>query len=199
MSLRRAPGPMLYQPLLQDDWASNVVLHVRTSDNPWLVRDRVRAAIRAIDPRIPVYDETTLEERRSRALTEDRMMAALSGALGLIALLLTAVGVYGVIAYSVGRRTAEIGIRMALGASASSVRWMVVRETLALVGIGGAIGVPLALAAATLLRSTLFGVLPRDPVTLAVSVLVLIGTGALAGYLPARRAARLDPASALRQ
>jgi ABC-type antimicrobial peptide transport system permease subunit len=199
MSLRRAPGPMLYQPLLQDDWASNVVLHVRTSDNPWYVRDRVRAAIRSIDPRLPVYDETTLEERRSLALSQDRMMAALSGALGLIALVLTAVGVYGVMAYSVGRRTAEIGIRMALGASAGSVRWMVVRETLTLVGIGGALGVPLALAGATLLRSMLFGVVTRDPLTLAVSVLVLIGTGALAGYLPARRAAKLDPATALRQ
>jgi predicted permease len=199
MSLRRAPGPMLYQPLLQDDWASNVVLHVRTSDNPWLVRDRVRAAVRSINPRLPVYDETTLDERRSLALSQDRMMAALSGALGLIALLLTAVGIYGVIAYSVGRRTAEIGIRMALGASAGSVRWMVVRETLALVGIGVAIGVPLALAGATLLRSILFGITPRDPLTLAVSLVVLIGAGALAGYLPARRAARLDPAAALRQ
>ena len=131
-----------------------------------------------------MYDDTTLEERRSLALSQDRMMAALSGALGLIALLLTAVGIYGVIAYSVGRRTAEIGIRMALGATAGSVRWMVVRETLALVGIGGAIGVPLALAGATLLRSTLFGVVPQDPLTLAFSVVVLIGAGALAGYLP---------------
>ena len=100
---------------------------------------RLSAAIRSIDARLPVYDEATLEERRSLALSQDRMMAALSGALGLIALVLTAVGVYGVIAYSVGRRTAEIGIRMALGATAASVRWLVVRDTLALVGIGGAI------------------------------------------------------------
>ena len=199
MSLRRTPGPMLYQPLLQDDWASNVVLHVRTSDNPWLVRDRIRAAIRSIDARLPVYDEATLEERRSLALSQDRMMAALSGALGLIALVLTAVGVYGVIAYSVGRRTAEIGIRMALGATAASVRWLVVRDTLALVGIGGAIGVPLAIVGATLLRSMLFGVGPQDPLTLAVSAVVLIGVGVLAGYLPARRAAQLDPSAALRQ
>jgi ABC-type antimicrobial peptide transport system permease subunit len=116
-----------------------------------------------------------------------------------MALLLTAVGVYGMIAYSVGRRTAEIGIRMALRASTGSVRWMVVRETLTLVGIGAVVGVPLALASATLLRSMLFGVVARDPLTLAVSVFVLLGTGALAGYVPARRAARLNPASALRQ
>jgi predicted permease len=199
MSLRRDPEPMLYQPLLQDEWASSVVLHVRTSDNPWLARDRVRAAIRAVDPRLPVFDETTLEERRSMALAQDRMLAALSSALGLLALVLTAIGVYGVIAFSVGRRTAEVGIRMALGANAGSVRWMVVRETLALVGIGGAIGVPIALAGAMLLRSTLFGVMAWDPLTLTVSVLVLIGIGALAGDLPARRAARLDPAAALRQ
>ena len=199
MSLRRTPGPMLYQPLLQDDWASNVVLHVRTSANPWLVRDRIRAAIRSIDARLPVYDEATLEERRSLALSQDRMMAVLSGALGLIAVVLTAVGVYGVIAYSVGRRTAEIGIRMALGATAASVRWLVVRDTLALVGIGGAIGAPLALAGATLLRSMLFGVVPQDLLTLAVSAVVLLGAGLLGGYLPARRAAQLDPVAALRQ
>ena len=199
ISLRRMPGPMFYQPLLQDDWASNVVLHVRTADDPWLVRDRVRAAIRAVDPRLPVYDETTLEQRRSVALSQDRMMAALSGALGLIALVLTAVGVYGVIAFSVGRRMKEFGIRMALGASVGSLRWMVVREALALVGIGAAVGVPLALASATLLRSMLFGVVAADPLTLAGTVVVLTGSSVLAGYFPARRAARLEPASALRQ
>ena len=199
MSLRRAPFPMLYQPLMQDEWASNVVLHVRTAGDPRLVRDHVRAAIRSINPQLPVYDETTLADRRSLALSQDRMMAALSAALGLMALLLTAVGIYSVIAYSVGRRTAEIGIRMALGATAASVRWMVVRETLVLVTIGGAIGIPLSLTGARVLKSMLFGVAPEDPLTLAATLAVLIGAGLLAGYLPARRAARLDPASALRQ
>jgi ABC-type antimicrobial peptide transport system permease subunit len=159
----------------------------------------VRAEIRALNPRLPVYDVTTLSDRRSLALRRDRMMAALSGGLGAVALLLTAVGVYGVIAYSVGRRTAEIGIRMALGATGSSVRWLIVRETLRLLGGGGAIGIPLSLAGARVLKSTLFGVAPQDPVTLAASVSVLILAGCVAGYLPARRAARLEPAIALRR
>ncbi len=199
MSLRRAPHAMLYQPLLQDEWASNVVLHVRTAGNPWLVQDRVRAAIRSINQQLPVYDLTTLAERRSLALSQDRMMAALSAALGLMALLLTAVGIYSVIACSVGGRTAEIGIRMALGATAAGVRWLVVRETLVLVVIGGAIGIPLSLTGGRVLKSMLFGIAPQDPLTLAVTLAILISAGLLAGYLPARRAARLDPASALRQ
>lgn len=126
-------------------------------------------------------------------------MAALSAALGLMALLLTAVGIYSVIAYSVGGRTAEIGIRMALGATAAGVRWLVVRETLVLVVIGGAIGIPLSLTGGRVLKSMLFGIAPQDPLTLAVTLAILISAGLLAGYLPARRAARLDPASALRQ
>jgi ABC-type antimicrobial peptide transport system permease subunit len=189
---------MLYQPLLQDDWASNVVLHVRTRDDPWTVRDRVRAAVRRLNPRLPVYDVSTLSERRALALGQDRMMAVLSGTLGALALLLTIVGIYGVIAYSVARRRVEIGIRMALGATDRAVRALVLGETLRLVALGGAIGVPLSLAAATLLETMLFSVAPRDPTTLAVSMLVLLLSAVLAGYLPARRAARLEPSTALR-
>ena len=196
--LRAAPRPMLYQPLMQDEWASTVVLHVRTREDPRRASDSVRAAIRALNPRLPVYDVTTLEDRRSLALGRDRTMAALSSSLGGIALLLTVIGIYGVIAYSVGRRTAEIGVRMALGATASSVRWLVLRETLRLVAIGGGVGIPMSLAATSLLRSTLFGVGPQDPLTLLTSVGVLLLAACVAGYLPARRAARLEPAAALR-
>jgi predicted permease len=198
MRLRRPASPMLYQPLMQDDWASNVVLHVRTHEDARLIADRVRAAIRSLNPHLPVFDVTTLDDRRSAALGRDRMMAVLSGSLGAVALLLTVIGIYGVIAYSIGRRTAEIGIRMALGATRSAVRWLVVRETLVLTATGAAVGVPLALAATRLLKATLFGVEPQDSLTLVVAVTTLVTAGALAGWVPASRAARLEPSAALR-
>lgn len=198
LSLRKPAWPMLYQPLMQDEWASSVVLHVRTSGDPRLVAGRVRAAIHAVHPHLPIYDVSTLDERHASALTRDRMMAALSAGLGAVALLLTMTGLYGVIAYSVGRRTPEIGIRTALGATPGRVRWMVVRETLALVGVGTAIGIPLALALARVLASMLYGVVPGDPLVLTVSVALIAAAGTAAGYVPASRAARLDPSSALR-
>jgi ABC-type antimicrobial peptide transport system permease subunit len=197
--LRQPARPTLYQALMQDDWASNAVLHVRTREDPRLAGDRVRAAIRALNPHLPVYDITTLDDRRSEALGRDRMMAALSAGLGGVALLLTVIGIYGVIAYSIGRRTSEIGIRMALGATSWSVRWLVLRETLVLAAIGAMAGVPLALAVVRVLKSTLFGVEPQDPATLAYSLLVLIAAAALGGWLPAWRAARLEPSVALRR
>jgi len=199
MALRRSAQPMLYQPLLQDEWASNVVLHVRTQEDPWSVSDRVRAAIRALDPRLPVYEVTTLDERHSQALDRDRMMALLSAGLGAVALLLTIVGIYGVIAYSASRRTAEIGIRIALGATAASVRWLIVRDTALLLLAGGTIGIPVSLATSTLVRSMLYGVAPQDPITLAACVVLLAVAGCAAGYVPADRAARLEPAAALRR
>jgi predicted permease len=197
--LRAPAGPMLYQPLLQDEWASNVVLHVRTRGNPGPVADRVRAAIRGVDSRVPVYDIGTLEDRLARALADDRMMAALSSALAAVALLLTAIGIYGVIAYSVGRRTAEIGIRVALGATATRVRWLVLRETLVVVAAGAAIGLPLSLASANVLKSTLYGVSPQDPWTAAAALTTVVVAGIVAGAVPSQRAARLEPMTALRQ
>ena len=198
MRLRRPAEPMLYQPLLQDEWASNVVLHVRTRDYPWVVANGVRAAIRALDPRLPVYDVTTLSDRRDRALGQDRVMAVLSGSLGALALLLTIVGIYGVIAYGVAQRTAEIGVRMALGATGHDVRALIVKDALWLAAIGAAIGLPFSLVAGNLLSSMLFGVVPQDPLTLSTSVVILWFAAFLGGYLPARRASRLEPATALR-
>jgi putative ABC transport system permease protein len=199
MRMRREPDPMLYQPLLQDEWGSSVVLHVRARGNPRLLAGPVRDAIRATDPNVPVYGVTTLDERRALALTQDRMMALLASALGAIALLLTVVGMYGVMAYRTARRTAEIGTRLALGATAAAIKWMILREALALVTAGAAIGIPVALTLVPLLRTRLFGVGPQDPLTIGVSLAVLAAAGALAAFLPARRASRLAPIDALRQ
>ncbi|PYT78376.1 MAG: hypothetical protein DMG42_00725 [Acidobacteria bacterium] len=151
MFLKKAPGPMLYAPLLQDEHgdATNVVLHVRTRGNPKLILDRLRAEIR-------------------------------------------------VIAYAVGRRTRESGVRLALGATPRNVLQMIVRETLTLVAAGAILGLPLAFICTRVLKSTLFGVEPQDPITAAACLIVLLLAGLAAGYVPARRAAVLEPVSALR-
>jgi predicted permease len=198
MFLRKAAAPMLYQPLLQDTYASSAVLHVRTREDARRLQDRIRAEIRAVDSRLPVYDLTTMDARHSLDVQRDRMMAALSGFFGVLALLLTAVGVYGVIAYAVGRRTAEIGVRMALGATSGQVRWMVLRETLTLMAAGAVIGVPVSFVCARVLKTALFGVTPQDPATAIICALMLLLAGGASGYFPARRAASLEPMSALR-
>ena len=125
-------------------------------------------------------------------------MATLSGFFGALALLLAAIGTYGVLAYAVGRRTNEIGIRMALGASGGSVLWMILRETVSLVLGGIAVGLPLTLAVTRLTGKLLFGLTPADPLTLALAMFAMAVTAAAASYLPARRAARVDPMVALR-
>jgi ABC-type antimicrobial peptide transport system permease subunit len=126
------------------------------------------------------------------------LIAQLVSFFGVLALLLACVGLYGVMGHAVSRRTNEIGIRMALGAKSQSILWMVLRETLILVVAGIAIGVPVALSAARLVSTQLYGLSAADPLTLAAAVTLLIAVAALAGYLPARRASRVDPMVALR-
>jgi predicted permease len=200
MFLKKAPGPVLYEPLLQDErgTAATVVLHVRTRGNPKLILDRVRAEIRALNPHVPIYDVTTLAARLSLALRPDRMMAILASFFGSLALLLTAMGIYGVIVYAVGRRTKEIGVRLALGATPRNVLQMIVRETLTLVAAGAILGLPLAFICTRVLKSMLFGVETQDPITAVACIGVLLIAGLVAGYLPARRASLLEPVSALR-
>lgn len=198
MFLREPVGPMLYQPLLQDTYASNVILHVRTRGDARALPDRIRSAIRAVDSKLPVYDVTTLDARHALATQRDRMMAILAAFFGVLSLLLMAIGLYGVIAYAVSQRKTEIGLRLALGATSGQVRTMVLRETLTLVGAGAAIGIPVSFVAARVLRAALFDVSPQDPVTTLGCVFVLLAAGGVAGYLPAHRAANLEPMAALR-
>jgi ABC-type antimicrobial peptide transport system permease subunit len=140
-----------------------------------------------------------LEDNLDRALLQQRFVATLGGFFGVVALLLAAVGIYGVMSQTVTRRTREIGIRMALGAEPGNVLWMMLRESLAMLGIGAAIGLPAALALTRYTESLLFGVKPQDPVTIAVAVLLLLVVTTLAGFLPAQRATRVQPMAALRQ
>jgi ABC-type antimicrobial peptide transport system permease subunit len=126
------------------------------------------------------------------------MFATLASFFAILALVLSAIGIYGILAYSVSRRTAEIGVRMALGAKKSDVLWLIMRETLVLLTIGAAVGVPAALATAHLIKSLLYGLEPSDPLTVTGAAVVLFAAGALAGFLPARRAASIEPTLALR-
>jgi len=140
----------------------------------------------------------TVRENIDRSILQERVTAMLSGFFGGLALLLGAIGLYGLMAYNVTQRTREIGIRLALGAHRAAVRWMVLRETLILALLGLLIGVPCALAASRLIASMLYGVAPHDAVTLVSVSLVLLVAAAIAGSLPARRAMRVDPMIALR-
>ena len=141
----------------------------------------------------------TLSEQVGASLTRERLLATLSGFFGALALLLATIGLYGVMSYNVTRRRNEIGIRMALGAAETRVLKMVLAEVFLLVGIGLAVGLGAALAATRLISTFVYGVTVRDPLTITLAAAVLSGIALFAGYLPARRASRLDPMQALRE
>jgi ABC-type antimicrobial peptide transport system permease subunit len=140
----------------------------------------------------------TTEEQISNNLASERLIASLSAVFGFLATLLATIGLYGVMAYTVARRTREIGIRMALGAAQGNVVWMVMKEVLSLVAVGVGVGLPAALALTRLVRSQLFGIAPNDPSTLVMAAVGLAIVASAAGYIPALRASRVDPILALR-
>jgi ABC-type antimicrobial peptide transport system permease subunit len=158
----------------------------------------VRQSINQIDARLPIFSVTTLSEQVEGTLKQDRLIAQLVSFFGGLALMLAAIGLYGVMSQGVARRTNEIGIRMALGAERSHIAWMVLRETLFLVISGLVIGVPTALLAARLISNQLFGLGASDPLTLIGAAIGLTVVAMLAGYLPARRATKVNPLVALR-
>jgi ABC-type antimicrobial peptide transport system permease subunit len=147
---------------------------------------------------VPIYNLRTLERQIDASLLNDRIIATLSTAFGLLATLLSVIGLYGVMAYTVARRTREIGVRMALGAKQADVVWLVMREVLVLVGSGIALGLVSAFAASKIVASQLYGVAATDPLTIAAAAAVLAGVAMVAGYVPARRATRVNPVLALR-
>ena len=143
-------------------------------------------------------DAAPFTDIEDRTLVTERLVAQVSTGFGALALLVACVGLYGILAYSVARRTREIGLRLALGATRAGVLWMVLRESLALVGLGFAIGIPAALAASRLIRTMLYGLTPTNPATIGAAFLILLATSTAAAYIPARRAASVDPMTALR-
>jgi predicted permease len=188
----------VYVPNAQQRFANSATVYLRIQGDPALAFNMVRGAMRSVDSAVPVYDMRTLDHVMDISLLTDRLLATLSTVFGCLATLLAALGLYGVMAFMVTRRTREIGIRMALGAEKSSVVWMVLRETLTLAGIGMAIGAAGAYAVTRLIQTQLFGVHATDLLTMAAAALGIALVTALAGYVPARRATGIDPMTALR-
>ncbi|ADV82989.1 ABC transporter permease [Terriglobus saanensis] len=173
-------------------------LLVRTTGDPAKTIADLRAAVSAVDPNLPLLRVTTMEGQISGLITHDELISTLTGVFSLLALLLAAIGLYGVMSYNVVRRTNEIGIRLALGAQTPVVRWMILREALLLLALGVCLGMPLAFAASSFVRQQLFGVGPVDRATFAVAIAVVGGMTLFAAWLPARRASKVDPMVALR-
>ena len=191
-------APVIYGPLQQSEVIINLSLLVRTKGEALGMADTMRRAIQSVDADMPVYSVASLEERIAGQAGDTRSYAVLLGLFALLALLLSAVGIYGVMAYGVARRTHEMGIRMALGAQRGDLLRLVVRRGLALTVAGIGIGLAAAFALTRLMASLLFGVTPTDVMTFAVVALLLGSVALLACYLPARRAMRVDPMVALR-
>lgn len=196
--LNEVVRPTVYVPFSQD-YRASMALHVRTTDDPAAMLAAVRREVQALDPTLPIYDIKTLEEQRSNSLFTSRMAATLLTLFGVLALLLAAIGLYGVMAYAASRRTHEIGIRIALGAQAREVRRPLMREGAAVLALGLALGLGGALAATRLVETFLYGVTPTDPIAVAGAVALLGGVALVANYLPARQASRTDPILAIRQ
>jgi predicted permease len=197
-SVDEKPRPMLYFPFWQRRSVSDMQVELHTSGDPEALIPSVRAVLHELDPNLPMQKPMTQRAQFDESFAQPRLFARLSMFFGLIAVLLVATGLYGTLAYRVSRRTSEIGVRMALGAQRSQVLWMVLRESLLISVAGVAVGVPLAIAGAQLMRSMLFGVLPGDSISYLSALVGVTLVALIASAIPARRAASVDPIVALR-
>jgi macrolide transport system ATP-binding/permease protein len=200
-SLKHAIPPVTYTSWLQTPKGRRLremVFELRTTGNPLLLANTVRQIVHQVGPEVPVANMTTQSRRMDETILQERTFAQLCACFGGLALLMACVGLYATMAYAVARRTAEIGIRMALGATRRHVVWMVLREVLALCAFGLFVGLGSAYKTTPLVKSFLFGVKPNDPLAIGASAAILVASALLAGYLPAFRASRIDPAAALR-
>ena len=195
-SVRDQAPPTMYVPYLQSR-PSSPIIAVRTTGNPSAATGSVREVVRQIDPNLPMTDVSTQLEQVERRFQQEKVFAQAYTLFGVVALLVASIGLFGLMSYSVSRRTNEIGIRMALGAQRFDVLRQVLSESMLLVAIGVVIGVAAALGAGRLVTTLLFGLAPNDVMTVAAAVAVMLVVSAFAGYLPARRASRVDPMVAL--
>src|SRR5436853_306823 len=198
-SVREKPQRRFYIPFFNpigDARSANVL--VRTSGDPATIVSAIRAAVKQMAANLPLIEVQTMNQRVSQSLATDRTITKLSGVFGPLAMILVCIGLYGIISYAVSGRTSEFGIRIALGAQRGSVLWLILRESLLLMLVGVAIGLPLIFGAGKWISSLLFGVKPADPTALALATALMLATGILACYIPARRAMRVNPIVALR-
>jgi ABC-type antimicrobial peptide transport system permease subunit len=197
--MREEPIPLVYLTMAQDDRPDNFPqFMIHASVPPSVALPAIKEAILRSGPET-IIDFRTLQSQIRDSLLRERLMATLSGFFGFLAVLLATIGLYGVISYTVARRTNEIGIRVALGAQRSHVIGMIMREAGVLLAAGVVVGAALALVAARTAGSLLYGLKPHDPATLAIAVVAIALVAAVASFLPAHRAAGLDPVTALRE
>ena len=188
----------VYLPYLQMNFVQGMTAYLRTQGDPASFFPTLRQVVSEVDSNVPLYRIRTLEQQVDKSLLTERMLAMLATVFGCLATVLAAVGLYGVMAYLVVRRTREIGIRMALGANGGNVIWLVMREVLVLAGAGVLIGLPVAWGLTRLVQTQLFGIAPTDLPTMAMAAIGIAAVALLSGYLPAQRAVGIDPMRALR-
>jgi len=196
--LREDPEPFAYYPFVQHESVMGMNFYVRTAQDPASVGSALRAVVRQADPDLPVFDMKTIDQQIDEDVFAERLVAMLSAFFGALATLLAAIGLYGVMAYTVSRRTREIGLRMALGAARREVLGMVMREVGLLALLGVAIALPTAFALNRLIQAQLYNVKGNDPAIFAIASALIVAVAAAAGLIPAIRATRIDPMTALR-
>jgi cell division protein FtsX len=199
IDLREASPPMYYRPYRQMGGTPMVRFAIRTANDPRILAGELRRVAEEIDARFVVDNVVPFREIVDRTLVIERLTAHVATAFGALALLIAAVGLYGVLAYNVAQRRREIGVRIAIGARPRMIEWMFLRESLALLVGGVLLGLPVALAITRLVASMLFGLGPQDPASIGTALVVLSAVTVAASWLPARRAAAVDPIQALRQ
>jgi predicted permease len=188
----------VYEPYTQTNFVLGMMTYVRTASPPEQTFPAMRKVVNGLDPNIPVSDMKTLERQKEESLITERLVATLSAAFGVLATLLAAIGLYGVIAYVVAQRTREIGVRMALGAETTDVVWLVMKEVMLLAGIGVVIGLSASYGLTRFAQAQLYGIQANDGSTIALATIGIATVALLSGYVPARRATRVDPMRALR-
>jgi predicted permease len=197
--LRDKPRRRFYVSYMQPiDGITTANFEIRASGASGALFAPIREEISRFDPKLQILSLKTAQALVDDSIVTERLIAKLSTFFGALAVVLAAIGLYGVMSYTVARRTSEIGVRMALGAPRSAVSGMILREILTLVAVGSVAGAVLAIALARFVESLVFGLTPNDPMTLAIAIVLLLVIGLVAGYLPARRASRIEPVVALR-
>jgi len=195
----RDPGPPTMYRCVWQTTSTNLHVVLRTTGEPLAMSDTVRAAMREVDPTLPIQEFTSQSEQISQRFAQERLFARAYAAFGALAVLLACIGLFGLMSYNVARRTGEIGVRLALGAQRRTVIAMVMSESIRLVAIGIVLGLVAVMWAGRFVQTVVYGLSPSDPLTIGGAVALIAGVTALAGGIPARRASNVNPIEALRQ